>query len=480
MRRTSYRKNAIKIALLYPSTYSVAMSSAVFHILYFKLQDAGFYVERFTADRGPRGIEDGTPLSHFDYIVAAVHYELDYINLVKLLLEAGVPPRAARREAPRLIIGGPPVTANPEPVAEFADVIAVGELEPLWDSLIEYMTTGEEVEGLYYPQRGPHPVKIRHAENWSAADYRRIPEAEAAFSLSVELARGCPYSCLFCMESYISKPYRPRDWGAVLQEAAWLYRKYGIRPSLVALTANAHRHFKELLSEAVRQKLQLSIPSLRAELLDDETLELIAQLGQRTITIAPESSERLRKALGKDISDGEIIRIVRKAAELGMRVKLYLLVGVPCERDGDVQDLKRLVAEAKKTGAYLYVSVNPLVPKPQTPLQYHPMAPIPYLKKAIRAVEESPHDAFSHYDPVLAAIQAAISLGGREVSVHIENSAASNAPLGYWKRLLKNGALDYVFKPRDDPLPWGHVEGFFSSQQLKSMYEAFLKTACGH
>jgi hypothetical protein len=108
VRRVAYRKAAVKVALLYPSAYQAAMSSAVYHMLYFKLQDEGFYVERFTADRGPRGLEDGTPLSHFDYVVATVHYELDYVNLVKMLIDAGIPPRAAHRRSRSWLSGGRP------------------------------------------------------------------------------------------------------------------------------------------------------------------------------------------------------------------------------------------------------------------------------------------------------------------------------------------------------------------------------------
>jgi radical SAM superfamily enzyme YgiQ (UPF0313 family) len=474
----AYRKNAVKVALLYPSTYKVAMSSAVFHMLYFKLQDAGFYVERFTADRGPWGVEDGTPLREFDYIVATVHYELDYVNIVKVLVDAGISAKASQRSKPKLILGGPPVTANPEPVAEFADAIAVGELEPNWELLVEYMATGDEVEGLYYPQRGAYPVEIRHANDLTWLDHRRIPEPESAFSISVELARGCPYSCLFCMESYISKPYRPRNWEIVLSEVTWLYGKYGVRPALVALTANAHPHFKDLLRETVNRGLPLSVPSLRAELLDDESLKLIAEVGQRTVTIAPETSERLRKALGKDMSDEDVVRVARKAAELGLKIKLYMLVGVPCERGEDIEAARRLVAEVKKTGAPLYLSVNPFVPKPQTPLQYHPMAPLDYLKRAIEEMGRAPHDQFSYYDPLMAVAQAAIALGGREAARFIEGAATSNSPRVYWRRLLRAGELDYVFKPREEPLPWSHVRGFYTPSQLRKMYEAFLEATC--
>ena len=476
VRRVGYRKNAVKVALLYPSTYQVAMSSAVYHMLYFKLQDEGFYVERFTADRGPRGVEDGTPLSHFDYIVATVHYELDYVNMVKMLIEAGIPPRAAHRKKPKLVVGGPPVAANPEPIAEFADAIAVGELEPLWDALTQYLATGEETEGLYYPARGPYPVEVKWADS-AEPDYRRIPEPEAAFSLAVELARGCPYSCLFCMESYLTKPYRPRDWRTALEEAARLYSRYGIRPSIVALTANAHPGFKDLLAEATRRKIPLSLPSMRAELLDDETLELLAAVGQKTVTIAPETSRRLRKALGKDIEDEDVLRVAKKARQLGMRLKLYLMVGLPCERQEDVEELARLVKEVGKVAGAVTLSVNPFIPKPQTPMQYSPMAPLDYLKEKIKHLRRVHRGDFSFYDPTLGAVQAAISLGGRDVARHIE--AAATSPPGYWKRALKEGLFDYVFKPREDPLPWSHIKAFYPPEELRRRYQKYLEEACG-
>jgi radical SAM superfamily enzyme YgiQ (UPF0313 family) len=476
VRRVAYRKAAVKVALLYPSTYRVAMSSAVYHMLYFKLQDEGFYVERFTADKGPHGVEDGTPLAHFDYIVATVHYELDYVNLVKMLIEAGIPSRAAHREKPKLVVGGPPVAANPEPVAEFADAIAVGELEPLWDALTQYLATGEETEGLYYPARGPHPVAVKWA-NRAEPDYRRIPEPEAAFSLAVELARGCPYSCLFCMESYLTKPYRPRDWRTALEEAARLYSRYGIRPSIVALTANAHPGFKDLLAEAARRNIPLSLPSMRAELLDDEALELLAAVGQKTVTIAPETSRRLRKALGKDMEDEDVLRVAKKARQLGMRLKLYLMVGLPCERQEDVEELARLVKEVGKVAGAMSLSVNPLVPKPQTPMQYSPMASLAYLKEKIEHLRRAHRGDFSFYDPVLGAVQAAISLGGRDVARHIE--AAATSPPGYWRRALREGLFDYVFKPREDPLPWSHIKAFYPPEELRRRYLKYLEEACG-
>lgn len=475
--RRKYRRGAVKVALLYPSAYPVAMSSAVFHILYFKLWDAGFYVERFTADRGPRGVEEGTPLRHFDYIVASIHYELDYIKVVKMLKDGGVELRAASRERPKIVLGGPPLTANPEPLAELADVIVLGELEAVWEKLVEYMATGMEVggPGLYYPAKGPTEVSIVYS-NRLEVDYRRLPEPEAAFSLSVELARGCPYSCLYCMESYITKPYRQRDVWDVLDDLERLYKRYRMRPSMVALTADTHGDFKKLLSEAAARGIPLSIPSLRAELLDEETLELLQKLGQRTLTIAPETGERLRRALGKEISDGDILRVAKKAAGLGMRLKFYLMVGLPCEKEEDIRQVGELVREVKKAGVELYLSVNPAVPKPQTPLQYHPMTELRELERKIELVRKMPHDAFSHYDPTLAVIQAAIALGGRETFRHVE--ASVDTPLAYWKGLLRRGELRYVFSPRREPTPWSHVRGFYPPSRLWEIYQKFLESAC--
>jgi len=104
----------------------------------------------------------------------------------------------------------------------------------------------------------------------------------------------------------------PATGGVALDEAGKLYSKYGVRPSIVALTANAHPGFKELLAEAARRRLRLSLPSMRAELLDEETVELLAAVGQRTLTIAPETSERLRRALGKEMSNEDVLRVAKK------------------------------------------------------------------------------------------------------------------------------------------------------------------------
>jgi Fe-S oxidoreductase len=310
-------------------------------------------------------------------------------------------------------------------------------------------------------------------------DHRRIPEPEAAFSISVELARGCPYSCLFCMESYITKPYRPRDWRIVLDEATRLFLKHGVRPSIVALTANAHPGFKQLLAEAVERGLRLSLPSLRAELLDDETIELLAAVGQRTLTIAPESSERLRKALGKDVSNEDVLKAARKAHELGMKLKLYIMVGLPCERQEDLEEVTSLVKELRKTTPAVSLSVNPFIPKPQTPLQYSAMAPVEYIQEKIDMLKKAHRGEFSFYDPLLGVVQAAIALGGREVARHIEAAALSSSPLGYWKKALRSGELNYVFKSRDEPLPWSHVRGFYPPEELRRRYHSFLEKACG-
>ncbi len=466
--RRKYRRSVVKVALVYPSTYRVAMSSAVFHILYFKLQDVGFYVERFTTDGGARGIEEGTPLSHFDYVLAPVHYELDYLNLIKLLREGGIELWAKVRRGPKIVLGGPPLTANPEPLAELADLIVLGELEAVWGKLVDYMTSGVEVDGvgLYYPTHGAVPVSIAWSDS-PEVDYRRLPEPQSAFSLSVELARGCPYACLFCMESYITKPYRPRDVERVLEEAESLYKR-GVRPSLIALTANAHPQFKKLLESLTARGVPMSFPSLRAELLDEEAVELLYRAGQRTLTIAPETGERLRTALGKRITDTQVLRVVEKAAGLGMKIKMYLMVGVPCEREEDLAAVEELVREVKKRGARLYLSVNPLVPKPQTPLQYHPMAPLGELKRKIQRLRETPHDQFSHYNPKLAAVQAAIALGGREVFQRLVAGSISRG--GWWS---------YVFSPRREPLPWSHVRGYYSPERLWEMYLRYLGEACG-
>jgi radical SAM superfamily enzyme YgiQ (UPF0313 family) len=481
-----YRKGMTRVALLYPSTYEVALSSLVYHRLYFTLNDMeNVYVERFflRSPGGPpeplRGYEGGAPLRSFDFIVAPIHYELDYANLARALLGSGVPVLSRERASPKVIVGGPAPTANPEPIADMVDAAVMGDLEASQGWLEGVLNEGmpiEPAETVYVPAEGKHEVRVGYSASVPRGDLRRIRAPEASFSIAVEVARGCPFSCAFCLEGHITKPFRTRPASEVIEEAESLYRLYGLRVALVSLTANASPWFKDIVRGLVARGVPFSVPSLRAELLDEESIDLLARAGQLTLTLAPETSERLREALGKLARDEDFVRAARLAASKGMKVKLYALVGVPGETMDDLRAFAELTRRMAASGVRLELSVNPLVIKPQTPLQWLPMLPEDELNSRIRAARELyAYERFSYYDPFEALVQGSLSLGDRDALKYIVEVARDGVGRGSWRRAASRGLLSIALRPRRSPLPWSHVKGPFDEKVLAERLRAYLE-----
>jgi radical SAM superfamily enzyme YgiQ (UPF0313 family) len=481
-----YRKGMTRVALLYPSTYEVALSSLVYHRLYFTLNDMeNVYVERFFL-RSPgglpeplRGYEGGAPLRSFDFIVAPIHYELDYANLARALLGSGVPVLSRERASPKVIVGGPAPTANPEPIADMVDAVVMGDLEASQGWLEGVLSEGtpiEPAEAVYVPAEGKHEVRIGYSASVPRGDLRRIRAPEASFSIAVEVARGCPFPCAFCLEGHITKPFRTRPASEVIEEAEGLYRLYGLRVALVSLTANASPWFKDVVRGLVARGIPFSVPSLRAELLDEESIDLLARAGQLTLTLAPEASERLREALGKLARDEDFVRAARLAASKGMKVKLYALVGVPGETTDDLRAFAELTRRMAASGVRLELSVNPLVIKPQTPLQWLPMLPEDELNSRIRAARDLyAYERFSYYDPFEALVQGSLSLGDRDTLKYIVEVARDGVGRGSWRRAASRGLLSIALRPRRSPLPWSHVKGPFDEKVLAERLRAYLE-----
>lgn len=478
-----YRRGMTKVGLFYPSTYEVAMSSLIYHRLYFMLNDMeNVYVERLvmpSASGGPvqlRGLEGGTPLRSYDYLLIPVHYELDYANIVRALIGSGVDVRSAGRPRPKIIMGGPAITANPEPMADVADAIIMGDLEPSSQWIEEVLNEGapiEPSEHVYVPSRGPHEVHIASSSEVKG-DPRRIMAPEAAFTIAVELVRGCPFSCIFCMDSYLTKPFRPRPADDVVKEAKQLYQRYNERVAMIGLTVNASPWFKDVIRSLLREGIKFSLPSMRAELLDEESMELIASAGQRTITLAPETSQRLRFALGKSSRNEDFLSVAERAGRLGLTVKLYMMVGVPGEREGDLREAAELVKSMSRV-TRVELSVNPLIIKPQTPLQWLPMKSEEELNRRLRLFRELvPGLNFGFYDPFLALVQASISLGSRDTLKYIVETAMEGVNRGAWRRRAAEGMLSNALKPRESPLPWSHVIGALDEDELRMRLKVYL------
>ncbi len=501
--RKRFRRGCIRVAIAYPSTYSVGMTSLSTHMLYnFLNERESIIAERvFLEGDGPYvSIESGTPLSKFDAVIFTVHYELDYANIVRMLVRSGIPPlsRGRGKDHPLIVIGGLPVIANPEPLAEIADVILIGEIECVLPRFVSYLVEyGKDVvdrvddESIYVPSRGKHSVRRGFVKDINNVDYpvRQIIALEAPLgyeqvfgrSFLLEIMRGCPHMCKFCLECYAMYPARFRSFGKIRDVAERGLRACNVnKVALLGLSVTDHPDFKRIVSFLLYDlKVEISLPSLRADRLREDDLDLLSAAGQKVLTIAPESSARLRKMLGKDFDDTTLINVAKMAAERGFdHVKLYFMVGVPNETKEDLDDIIRLTRHVKRVCRSVYVSVNPLVPKPLTPMQWIRMESVDELNAKIRYVKRELSVRMTTYDPVYAVVQALLSLGDRDVVSFILDLGREGSPYdkGALRRLMRaHGSLfkKYVFnvKSVEDELPWSHVDHRVPKDLLVRKYE---------
>ena len=424
----------LRVALAFPNTYYVGMSSLGFQTIYrlFNTIDDVVCERVFLPGRQELQqqlasgtplvtLESQTPVTDFDVLAFSVSFEWDYTNLVSMLRLAGMPPRAADRSErhPLVVIGGAITFVNPEPLALFADVIAAGEGEVLVPDLVAALREGQPrptllsrlagARGFYIPSfydvvheddgriaafepregsGAPPAVKkaaVRSAEKLDPpATSIFTPDTEFGSRFLIEVVRGCANLCRFCWAGYNYLPVRAFSADRILELAAEA-RSHSSRAGLVSIALCDHPEIERILTSLLEMGYSISPASLR---LDDLTAPIVALLhksGERTITIAPETgSDRLRRVINKTVTNEEILRSTELIFENGIEnLKLYYMIGLPTEQDEDLVAIRDLTLEmrdimmkhgrARGRAGRIIGSVNPLIPKPGTAYQWLPM-----------------------------------------------------------------------------------------------------------
>lgn len=425
----------IRVALAFPNTYWVGMSSLGLQTVYRLFNDLDDVVcERFflppkqelqeqLATGAPLvTLESQTPVRDFDIIAFSVSFEWDYTNVVTLLRLAGVPPRADARSGrhdPLVVIGGAVTFVNPEPLAPFADVIAAGEGEVLIPALaaaVRACTDRDDLLRRLAAERGfyiPSFYDVRYSADGRIAAFETrpgtgappvvkkaavksterldppatsifTPDTEFGSRFLIEVVRGCANLCRFCWAGYNYLPVRAFPADRIL-ELARQAKVHSSKAGLVSIALCDHPEIERILTELHAMGYSISPASLRMDDLTEPIVRLLRASGERSITIAPETgSDRLRRVINKTVTNAEILERTEIIFASGIEnLKLYYMIGLPSETDEDLVAIRDLTIQMReimlKHGrergrlGRIVGSVNPLIPKPGTAYQWEAM-----------------------------------------------------------------------------------------------------------
>lgn len=531
-----------KVAIVYPNTYFVGMSNLGLHIIYEEINLRNDSVceriflpekkelEAYDKTKTPlMSVETQRPMHQFDVVAFDVTFEMDYFHIPLMLRHGRVPIMGKDRTEfdPIVIAGGPCATFNPEPFADFIDAFIIGEGEGIVSRVLDIICDGKmegldrhailrqlaNISGVYVPSlyvpiysddgefKGYHiaegaPTTIkRHFEMLTSGGETVVATNYTEFGAMyiIEVARGCGRHCRFCMAGYCFRVPRVRPL-EILKEGVDRAEKLGKKVGLMGAAISDYPEVDELVTYIRSKDMRYSCASLRADSLTQAVVDGLADSGQKTITIAPETgSERLRRVINKGISEEHLQNAATLSAKSGIQhMRLYIMIGLPTETD---EDIEAIVGLAERTQAHmaevgckgrLTLSINPFIPKPFTPFQWMAMdnqktveKKLQYIKKALqknRRIEvlvESPKEAY---------IQGVLARGDRRLGAVLAACAADRGSKSF-KSEMKAAGLDmddmnYRERSFDEFLPWSHLdmgmdEGYLEMEWKRSVDEAY-------
>ena len=559
----------VRVAFCFPDTYEIGMSNVGMRILYGVMNRMeGVWCERVFAPWGDMeaamrenslplwALESQEPVKNFDMIAFTIGYEMAYSNILNMLRLAGIPLHAAeRKELKNIVFAGGVCAFNPEPLADFVDFFSLGEGEDstveivsLYDqakaekwSKEQFLLAVSKIPGVYVPSfyrhdynddgtlraviplnGAPEVVTKRIVEDLDHAFFPTemiVPSTEIVHDRgNLEAFRGCIRGCRFCQAGFSCRPVRKKSPEVLYRQAIELLEKSGNNEITVSsLSTSDYRGLKELTDQLIpycqANKVNLSVPSLRADNFSRELMEKLQTVRKSGLTFAPEAgTQRLRDVINKNLTEEEILNTCTQAFSGGWNnVKLYFMLGLPTETDEDVLGIAELVykviqawkenAVNKKRGLRVHVATAYFVPKPHTPFQWEKqITPQEYLRrcKLLKSHFYSKSIVYDYHSPDLSRLEAVFARGDRRLGPVIEAAVENGARLDGWDEYFDYGKwldafekcgvdVDYYTTRgfgEEELLPWDAIDVGVSKKFLlrerKRAYENLVTPDCRH